>query len=664
MLPSMLGFPAMLGVQPTLGAVTLNGTLQIALYLLVLLALVRPLGWYMARVLEGRPGSAPLGIGAALGWLERLIYRACGVKRSATHGAEEMGWKSYALGVLLFNLLGYVAVYALQRLQHALPANPAGLGPVEAGSAFNTAVSFATNTNWQGYGGEVTMSYLTQMLGLGVQNFLSAATGIAVLAALVRGLARRSATTIGNCWVDLTRCTLYILLPLSIVLAAVLVSQGVVQTFREPAKVALTVPLSYSEPVNNDAGEVLKNADGSDQTRAVEVHVQVIPLGPAASQIAIKQLGTNGGGFFNVNSAHPFENPTALSNFLQVLAIMLIPAALCWTFGEMVRDRRQGWAVLAAMLAIFVPLLAATYASEAAGNPRARSALVGTPSAADGAAQGSSSARPAGASTDAAPIVQPNMEGKEARFGVANSALWAAATTAASNGSVNSMHDSYTPLGRLGPMWLMQLGEVVLGGVGSGLYGMLMFVIVAVFVAGLMVGRTPEYLGKKIDPFEMKMAMICVLVPCALVLLGTATAVALPEGRAGVSNPGAHGFSQILYAFSSAGNNNGSAFAGLGANAPFYNLSLGLAMWFSRFWIIVPVLAVAGSMAAKKAAPTRAAGPASDADASLRTGGTLPTHTPVFVLMLVAVVVIVGALTFVPALALGPIVEHLQLSGK
>ena len=594
---------------PTLAAITGSGVLQLVIYLAVLLALVKPLGWFMARVLEGKAGEAPLGLGRALGWLERGIYAHCGIRTDEDGRPVETGWKPYAIGMLFFNALGFLAVYGLQRLQSTLPANPAGLGAVEAKSAFNTAISFATNTNWQGYGGETTMSYLTQMLGLSVQNFLSAATGIAVLAALIRGLARKSSATIGNCWADLTRITLYILLPLSIALAMALVSQGVVQTFRGPQEITLTVPLTTS--------------DGAAIT------TQTIPLGPAASQIAIKQLGTNGGGFFNVNSAHPLENPTALSNFLQLLAILLIPAALCWSFGEMVRDRRQGWAVLAAMLLIFVPLLAATYAFEAKGNPAISALGVDT--------------------TGGMGELGGNMEGKEARFGVANSALWAAATTAASNGSVNSMHDSYTPLGGLIPMWLMQLGEVVFGGVGSGLYGMLMFVIVAVFVAGLMVGRAPEYLGKKIEPFEMKMAMVCVLVPCAIVLVGTAMAVLVPEGST-TSNPGPHGFSQILYAFSSAGNNNGSAFAGLTANTPFYNIALGLAMWFSRFWIIVPVLAVAGSLAAKRVSPT--------------TSGTLPTHTPVFVLMLVAVVVIVGALTFVPALALGPVVEHLQLVGK
>lgn len=628
----------------TLSAITGNGVLQLGLYLVALVALVKPLGWFMARVFDGKPGSAPLGLGFLLGWLERVIYRLCGV-RVTTIGSKpantEMGWKPYAVGILLFNAFGFFAVYGLQRLQHLLPANPAGLGPVEGGSAFNTAISFVSNTNWQGYGGEVTMSYLTQMLGLGVQNFLSAATGIAVLVALIRGLSRKSASTIGNCWVDLTRATLYVLLPLSAILAIALVSQGVVQTFANPQDVALTVPLTYDDPVmkTDASGGRVNDADGKPVptldaagtpiTKPVAVTTQTIPLGPAASQIAIKQLGTNGGGYFNVNSAHPLENPTPLSNFLQMLAILLIPAGLCFTFGEMVEDRRQGWAVLAAMLVIFVPLLGATYWFEAQGNPKINAASTMVD-------QSASSLSPGG-----------NMEGKESRFGIANSALWAAATTAASNGSVNSMHDSYTPLGGLIPMWLMQLGEVVFGGVGSGLYGMLMFVIVAVFVAGLMVGRTPEYLGKKIEPFEMKMAAIVVLVPCALVLVGTAVGVILPQGTSSTSNPGPHGFSQILYAFSSAGNNNGSAFAGLSANTPFYNLALGLAMWFSRFWIIVPVLAVAGSLAAKKVTPT--------------TSGTLPTHTPVFVLMLVAVVIVVGALTFVPALALGPIVEHLQL---
>ncbi len=600
---------------------TANGVLQLALYMVVLLALVKPLGWFMARVYQGKP----CGLDRVLGPVERLIYRGAGVRRD-----EEMGWKAYAAAVMLFSAVGLLVVYGLQRVQGMLPLNPQGLAGVTPDSSFNTAVSFVSNTNWQGYGGEVTMSYLTQMLGLGVQNFVSAATGMAVLVALIRGLARKTSGTIGNFWVDLTRSTLYILLPLSLVLAVVLVSQGVVQTFRAYEAVTLTQPLGYDEPVRDEAGNAVNGADGQPLTNRVEVTQQTIPLGPAASQIAIKQLGTNGGGFFNVNSAHPLENPTALSNFLQVLSILLIGAALCWTFGEMVGDRRQGWAVLAAMGVIFVVLLGVCYWAESTGNPRL------TPLSVD---QAASALQPGG-----------NMEGKEARLGIANSALWATATTAASNGSVNSMHDSFTPLGGLVAMWLMQLGEVIFGGVGSGLYGMLMFVIVAVFVAGLMVGRTPEYLGKKIEPFEMKMAAVAVLVPCALVLIGTAVAVLWPGNAGNAPNPGAHGFSEILYAFSSASNNNGSAFAGYGANNPFNNTALGLCMFFARFWIIVPVLAVAGSLAAKKAVPV--------------TAGTLPTHTPVFIVMLIAVVVIVGALTFVPALALGPIAEQLQMAGR
>jgi K+-transporting ATPase ATPase A chain len=457
------------------------------------------------------------------------------------------------------------------------------------------------------------MIYLTQMLGLGVQNFLSAATGMAVLVALVRGFTRRSASGIGNFWVDFTRGTLYVVLPLSVLLALVLVSQGVVQSFSPYRSVALLEPLQQA-------------ATAAGQAQA-PLTTQAIPLGPAASQVAIKQLGTNGGGFFNVNSAHPLENPTPLSNFLETLAILLIPAALCYTFGRLVRDTRQGWALLAAMLVIFVPLVFATHYAEQAGNP-ALAALGVDQAASDIAAGG-------------------NMEGKEARLGIASSALWAAATTAASNGSVNSMHGSFTPLGGLVPMWLMQLGEVVFGGVGSGLYGMLVFAILAVFIAGLMIGRTPEYLGKKIESFEMKMSSIVILVTPLLVLGGTAIAVMSDAGRATIANPGAHGFSEILYAFSSAGNNNGSAFAGLGANTPFYNTLLGIAMWFGRFGVIVPVLAIAGSLAAKKRMAT--------------TAGTLPTHGPLFVTLLIGTVLLVGLLNYVPALALGPVVEHLML---
>jgi potassium-transporting ATPase potassium-binding subunit len=589
-----------------------NDWLQLLLYLAALVALVKPLGWYMARVYQNQP----CGLGRALGWLERFLYRLAGVD---PHG--EMSWRQYAVAVLVFNGVGLFAVYALMRLQAFLPLNPQSFAAASPDLSFNTAVSFATNTNWQSYGGESTLSYLTQMLGLGVQNFVSAATGMAVLVALIRGLARRTSATIGNFWVDLLRSTLYILLPLSVILAVVLVAQGVIQNFR-PYQTATLV-----QPAIDVKGQ--------------SVTEQVLPMGPAASQIAIKQLGTNGGGFFNVNSAHPFENPTPLANFLEMLAILLIPAALCYTFGEMVGDRRQGWAVLAAMLAIFVPLAVATVAAEQAGVPAI-----------------------ADLGVDQAPREDQsggNMEGKETRFGIANSGLWATATTAASNGSVNSMHDSYTPLGGLWPMWLIQLGEVVFGGVGSGLYGMLMFAIVAVFVAGLMVGRTPEYLGKKIEAFEMKMASLCILIPPLVVLVGTSIAVlgsglkyADPESgeqKDCLSNPGAHGFSEVLYAFSSAGNNNGSAFGGLNANAPFYNTALGLAMLVARYWLIVPTLAIAGSLGRKKYTPPGA--------------GTLPTHTPLFVVLLVGTVLLVGSLNFVPALALGPIVEHLQMvSGR
>jgi K+-transporting ATPase ATPase A chain len=598
---------------------TANGYLQLALYIVVLIALAKPLGTYMANVYEGR--SVVTRLGAPL---EGLIYRLCGVDAE-----KEMRWTQYALAMLWFNLLGLVAVYAFQRLQAELPLNPQAFGAVSPDSSFNTAVSFASNTNWQGYGGETTMSYLTQMLALTVQNFVSAATGMAVLIALIRGLVRHTAQTIGNFWVDLTRSTLYILLPLSLLLAVVLVSQGVVQTLSPYHTVPLVESVEYDAPRLDAAGQPLKDKQGNPVTEKVVQKEQILAVGPAASQIAIKQLGTNGGGFFNVNSAHPFENPTPLSNFLEVLAILLIPAALCYTFGRMVGDTRQGWAILSAMTIVFVVLLALCTVSEQAGNPVL--AKLGVDQTASELQSGG------------------NMEGKEARFGVVNSALWATATTAASNGSVNSMHDSYTPLGGLVPMWLMQLGEVIFGGVGSGLYGMIVFAIVAVFVAGLMIGRTPEYLGKKIEAFEIKMSAIVVLVPLVAVLAGTAIAVMVDAGRVGVANPGAHGFSEILYAFSSAGNNNGSAFAGLSANTPFYNTALGLAMLFSRYWLAVPTLALAGSLAAKKKIPVGA--------------GTLPTHTPLFVAFLISVVVIVGALTFIPALALGPIVEHLMLHG-
>ena len=596
---------------------TANGVLQLVLYLVVLLALAKPLGAYMARVYEGRP----CGLDGVLGWLERLVYRLSGVRPD-----EEMGWKTYAVTMLLFNLAGMLVLYGLQRVQGVLPLNPEKLGAVSPDLAFNTAASFVTNTNWQSYGGETTMSYLTQMVGLTVQNFASAAAGMAVLVALIRGFARRSAETIGNYWVDLTRTTLYILLPLSFVFALVLVSQGVVQTFGPYAKVTVVQPTTYDEPITDKDGKPALDEKGQPKTKKSTLTEQVIAVGPAASQIAIKQLGTNGGGFFNVNSAHPFENPTPLSNFLELLAILLIPAALCYTFGVMVRDTRQGWTVLAAMTVIFVGLLAVCVVAEQQGNVFVKQGVDHT-----------ASALQAGG----------NMEGKEVRFGIVNSALWATATTAASNGSVNSMHDSYTPIGGLVPLWMIQLGEVVYGGVGSGLYGMLIYAIIAVFVAGLMVGRTPEYLGKKIEAYEMKMSSLVILIVPFLVLVGTSIGVVTTAGKAGILNPGAHGFSEILYAFSSGPNNNGSAFAGLSGNTPFYNTALGLSILFGRYWLAVPVLAIAGSLARKKIVPTGA--------------GTLPTHTPLFVALLVGVVILVGALTYVPALALGPIVEHLNM---
>jgi K+-transporting ATPase ATPase A chain len=567
-----------------------NGLLQILLYVAVLLILVKPLGWYMARVYEGRP----VGLDRLLGPLERLIYRLCDLDPQ-----KEVGWKRYAMGALAFNAMGFVFLYLLQRVQGSLPLNPENLPAVKTHTAFNTAVSFVTNTNWQSYGGETTMSYLTQMLGMTVQNFVSAATAMAVLIAMIRGFARRNSETIGNFWVDMTRSVLYILLPVSILWAVALMSQGVVQTYSSYPKAVLIEPV--------------KDADGKMITE------QTLAVGPVASQIAIKQLGTNGGGFFNANSAHPFENATPLSNFLEVLAILMLPAALCYTFGKMVGDVRQGWAVLAAMVVIFGGMLALCWYSEQQSPPWM--AQLGVDATAG------------------------NLEGKEVRFGIANSALWATATTCASNGSVNSMHDSYMPLGGLVPMLLIQLGEVVFGGVGSGLYGMLIFAIIAVFIAGLMVGRTPEYLGKKIEAFEIKMAALAILIPVLAILIGAAVAVLVPSARASTANPGPHGFSEILYAFSSAVGNNGSAFAGLGADTPFYNVGLGLAMLIGRYWVLIPALAIGGSVARKKTIPVSA--------------GTLRTQGPLFVGLLVAVVLIIGALSFIPALALGPIVEHL-----
>ncbi len=566
---------------------TPHAWLLLGLYLLVLLALVKPLGVYIANVMEGRSLALRFG-----GPVESVIYRLCGIRKD-----EEMGWLHYALALLLFNGLGVLAVYALQRLQSWLPLNPQQMANVSSDSAFNTAVSFVTNTNWQGYAGESTMSYLTQMLALTVQNFLSAATGIVVVIALIRGFARHTAQSVGNAWVDLTRITLYVLLPLALIFAVFLIGQGAIQNFT-----------AYQD------------------VTTLEKATQTLAMGPVASQEAIKMIGTNGGGFFNANSAHPFENPTPLSNFFQMLTIFLMPGALCYAFGRMVGDTRQGWAVFAAMTVLFAVMAVAAIDFEQQGNPLF----------AAGVDQSASVLQVGG-----------NMEGKETRFGIADSGLFATITTSASCGAVIAMHDSFTPLGGMVPLVMMQLGEVVFGGVGSGLYGMLVFAIMAVFIAGLMIGRTPEYLGKKIEAYEMKMTAIAILVTPLLVLSGTAIAVMANAGQAGILNPGAHGFSEVLYAFTSAANNNGSAFAGLSANTPFYNVMLAIAMWFGRFGVIVPVLAMAGSLAAKKRLAA--------------TSGTLPTHGPLFVTLLIGTVLLVGLLNYVPALALGPVIEHLLL---
>jgi potassium-transporting ATPase potassium-binding subunit len=582
--------------------------LLLGLFLVVLLLTVKPLGTYIANVMEGRFRLA--------GKIESPIYRLCGIRQD-----EEMGWLKYAFAILLFNFIGVLVVYALQRLQADLPLNPQALANVSPDSAFNTALSFVTNTNWQGYGGESTMSYLTQMLGLAVQNFFSAATGIVVVIALIRGFARHSAKTVGNAWVDLTRITLHVLLPISIVYAVFLTGQGVIQNFDTYKDVTTLEVTSFDNPKIDAAGQPVKDEKGAVVTEPAQTQTQTLAMGPVASQEAIKMLGTNGGGFMNANSAHPFENPTPLSNFIQMLSIFLIPAALCFTFGRMVGDTRQGWAVLAAMTIMFVALAYTAMHFEQQANPLL------TQQGVDPAAG--------------------NMEGKETRFGIADSALFATITTAASCGAVIAMHDSFTPLGGLVPLLGMHLGEVVFGGVGSGLYGMLVFAIMAVFIAGLMIGRTPEYLGKKIEAYEMKMTSIAILTTPLLVLVGTAIAVTFADGQAGIANPGAHGFSEILYAFSSAANNNGSAFAGLSANTPFYNVMLGIAVWFGRFGVIVPVLAMAGSLAAKKRIAVGA--------------GTLPTHGPLFVTLLIGTVLLVGLLNYVPALALGPVVEHLVL---
>ncbi|MES2242015.1 MAG: potassium-transporting ATPase subunit KdpA [Pseudomonadota bacterium] len=587
----------------------------LALFLGVLLVAAWPLGIWIARISSGR----------LPGWMLRIeapLFRLAG-----TAADQPMKWSHYALALLAFNALGVLVVYALQRWQVWLPLNPAGMAAVSSDSSFNTAISFVTNTNWQGYAGESTMSYLTQMLALAVQNFLSAATGIAVVFALFRGFAARSTSMIGNFWVDVTRITAWLLLPLSLVFAVFLVGQGVIQNFDGYKEVTTLETTSYQVPKSGPDGQALKDDKGQPVMDDVKTDKQTLAMGPVASQEAIKMIGTNGGGFFNANSAHPYENPTALSNFFQMLAIFLIPAALCFAFGREVGDLRQGWAVLAAMTVMFVIAVAAIVPAEQVGNPLL--APLGVDQTASALQSGG------------------NMEGKETRFGINASSLFAVITTAASCGAVIAMHDSFTPLGGMVPMVMMQLGEVVFGGVGTGLYGMLIFAILAVFIAGLMIGRTPEYLGKKIESHDMKLTSIAILVTPILVLAGTAIAVVAGAGKVGVANPGAHGFSEILYALTSAANNNGSAFAGLSANTPFYNTLLGLAMWLGRFGVIVPVLAIAGSLASKQRLPV--------------TTGTMPTHGPLFVFLLVGTVLLVGLLNYVPALALGPVVEHLML---
>ncbi|MGZ5181290.1 MAG: potassium-transporting ATPase subunit KdpA [Ramlibacter sp.] len=587
----------------------------LGLFLVLLLLLAWPVGKWMAVLLEGR-------LPRWMASVEAPLYRLAGVDPG-----HSMPWTQYAFGLLAFNALGALFVYGLQRLQRVLPLNPAGLAAVSPDSAFNTAVSFVTNTNWQGYSGESTMGYLVQMVGLAGQNFFSAATGIAVAFALVRGFSQRSASGVGNFWADLVRSTLWLLVPLSFVVAMFLVFEGSIQNFSAYRDVQTLEVNAYQQPKNGPDGQPLKDAQGNPVMEDARAATQTLPMGPVASQEAIKMVGTNGGGIFNANSAHPFENPDAWTNLVQMLAIFVIPAGLCFTFGRGVGDIRQGWAVLAAMTVLFVAMVLVVIPAEQAGNPQI-AAL--------------------GVDMDATPD-QPggNMEGKEARFGIDASGLFAAITTAASCGAVDSMHDSYTPLGGLVPLVLIQLGEVVFGGVGSGLYGMLVFAILGVFIAGLMIGRTPEYLGKKIEAYEMKLTSVAILVTPVIVLAGTAIAVIADAGKAGVANPGAHGFSEILYAFSSAANNNGSAFAGLSANTPFYNTMLGLAVWLGRFGVIVPVLAIAGALAAKKRLPV--------------TAGTMPTHGPLFVTLLIGTVLLFGLLNYVPALALGPVVEHLVL---
>lgn len=583
------------------------GFFQILLYLIALTISIKPLGLYIAKVYEDKP----CGLNYIVKPLENFIYRLCAISPK-----QEMNWITYLKCFFIFNFLSFVFIYFIQRLQFFLPLNPQQFQNVHNILSFNTAISFMTNTNWQSYSGEKTMSYLTQMLGVTVQNFLSAASGLSIMVAFIRGLVRTERVELGNFWVDLTRSIFYILLPLSILFAVFLSSQGVIQNFKPYQKIHLIDPLNF------------QHLTPDHQLQNQTIHHQIIPMGPVASQVAIKQLGTNGGGFFNTNSAHPFENPTPLTNFFEMLAIILIPASLPFTFGKMIGDERQGIAILIAMTIFFIPMIFTTVISEQCGNPLLKKMAI------DQTAK--NYLFPGG-----------NMEGKETRFGINSSALWTTATTATSNGSVNSMLDSYMPFSSIAPFFLMHLGEIVFGGLGSGLYGMLTLIIVTVFVAGLMVGRTPEYLGKKIEPFEIKMASLIVLIIPTVILLLTSIAVMIEPGKSAISNLGPHGFSEILYAFTSMANNNGSAFAGLNANNPFYNILGGMVMLIGRFWIAIPTLAIAGSLVTKKTVPVGL--------------GTLATHTPLFIILLIFIALIFAGLSFFPALALGPIVEHLLI---
>jgi K+-transporting ATPase ATPase A chain len=586
------------------------GLIQLTLFVAILLVLTKPVGLYLVRVLDGEGKTF---LDPVLRPVERLFYRLFSINQ-----LKEQDWKDYTVSMLCFSLAGLLFTYAILRLQHLLPLNPQGLGPVSSDLAFNTAASFTTNTNWQNYGGESTLSYFSQMVGLTFHNFASAAVGIAVAAALVRGIARNSAKTIGNFWVDLVRINLYLLIPICILFALFLVSQGMIQNVKAYEKINLVEP-TFEETLMEDAGSGdMKVEKGRTVANTQAVKTRTVPQGPVASQVAIKMLGTNGGGFFNANASHPYENPTPLSNFLQILAIFLIPSGLTYYLGRMVKKQRHGWAVWSAMAILFIAVIVVCWWAESSGNPRLHAMGVD----------------PAGG----------NMEGKEVRFGIFSSALFATVTTAASCGAVNSMHDSFTPLGGLIPLFNIQLGEVVFGGVGAGLYGILIFVVLAVFLTGLMVGRTPEYLGKKIDSFDVKVSVLALLTLIFSILGFSAWAIVSKWGLAGLNNTGPHGLSEILYAYSSATGNNGSAFAGLTGNTAWYNTTLGLAMLFGRFIMIVPVMALAGNLSGKRQVPSSA--------------GSFPVWGPIFTLVLVGTILVVGALTFLPALALGPVVEH------